>query len=225
MSRFPSVRFLLSCLLTAGTLALATPALAGEPPELPPVAAPVPADATPSLAEAEPLPSAAPVRQTRRAAVLMDLTWNGLAGFGPVGVFHLTPHVTLEGGVGLSGVGVKLGTRARYNFLTSPATPFLGVGFLTGSGTGEQVAELRDTQNQSTLRFRLERSNFLQFTAGFDLTNEGGFTVVATLGYAYLLGGDNVRMVSGTPSEVTRNAMDLAYRSGAVAGVALGYAF
>lgn len=168
-------------------------------------------------------PAAPPVRTERRLALAMDLTWNGLAGLGPILSFHALRHLSVDLGTGLSSVGFKLGARVRWDILDAPFTPFIGVGAMYGLGSGGEDAEL-DTEGH-VIRFALEPSPFVMAAVGFDWTSREGFYMLGQLGYAHLLGGDNVVVTQGTPSEVQQKALDASCHSGPVLGVSLGYAF
>lgn len=166
---------------------------------------------------------AAPVRAQRRIAVLGEAAWNGLGGVGPGAAFHLTPRLTLDVAAGISAVGQKTGMRARVNFLESKLTPFVGAGVMLAAGTGGNDVEV--TSESNTVVIELKPSAFAQFVVGIDFTGESGFTMLAMLGWAKLLSGDNVRIRSGVPTPAQEDAMDIAYRSGPVVGVAFGYTF
>ena len=81
-----------------------------------------------------------PIRAQRKYAVVGELGWNGLVGFGPIFVYHLNPGIAVEGGFGISGIGLKTGVRVRKTFLPNKWSPIAGIGFIHGSGTmGEEV--------------------------------------------------------------------------------------
>jgi hypothetical protein len=46
-----------------------------------------------------------PIRARRRLALLGEVGWNGIAGFGPNLVFHVDPHFSFDLGAGLSLLG------------------------------------------------------------------------------------------------------------------------
>ncbi len=164
------------------------------------------------------------IREQRRLAVLGELGWNGLAGFGPVIVFHVHPHVSFDLGAGLSLLGFKTGVRARYNFTTHPVTPFIGAGIVGAGGFGDNPTQF-DDDTSNTFNFKVRPSAFVQTVAGVDWTSKSGFTLLGTGGYAFLVTRDPVEVVSGTPTHQQQREFDALFRSGVVLSIALGYSF
>jgi hypothetical protein len=172
----------------------------------------------PPLPEAEP---SAPVRERRRWALAGELGYNGLAGVGLNATYRATPHLSLDLGGGLAVLGYKLGARGRYQFLTSRWTPFVGAGFLYGTGTGGHEVELKLHGDKT--RVRILPSPFLQGVVGLDYVSERGFTFTAALGWAQLLRQGNVVLVSGPPLRKAERAALAG--SGPVVSVAVGRSF
>jgi hypothetical protein len=164
------------------------------------------------------------VRAARRLALLGEVGWNTLAGFGPNIVFHAHPHFSVEMGGGLSLEGWKLGLRARVNWLTAPVTPFVGVGGMMTTGLG-QTLDISDSATGRTLNVRVLPSPYLQFVSGIDWTSANGFTMVGALGYAFLLRDNNVEIVAGEPTRDERRGLKIAFSSGLVISLAIGYTF
>ena len=189
-----------------------------------PVAAPPP----PAKKRAKP-PSARkpalPIRADRRLALLGELGWNGLAGFGAIVSLHANPHVSFDLGAGLAAVGGKLGLRTRYNFSEKRVTPFVGVGIMGATGFEAPTRDLAANDDDSELNIELKPSAFLQTVAGIDWTARDGFTLIATLGYAFMLTPDNVVIITGEPTEDEKRGLDIAFRSGIVVSIAMGYSF
>lgn len=166
-----------------------------------------------------------PVRAERRLALLGELGWNGLAGFGPNVTFHAHPHVSFDLGAGLALVGGKVGLRARYNLLESEATPFLGVAGLVASGFDSATRDPAGDGDNPELNVKVLPSAFLQAVVGIDWTSRSGFTLISALGYAWLLSRDNVEIITGVPTEEERKALDIVFGSSAVVSMAIGYSF
>jgi len=176
-----------------------------------------------------------PIRARRRLALLGEVGWNGIAGFGPNLVFHADPHVSFDLGAGLSLLGWKVGLRGRYNLLTGPVTPFLGVGVMGAAGLGDSPIPINDNGNgnvdvngrdgQNTVNIKVLPSSFLQTVGGVDWTSAGGFTLLGTVGYAFLLSHDPVKIISGTPTHDEQRAFDVLFRSSVVITAAVGYSF
>jgi len=189
----------------------------------------------PSLDAASPsvVPAAAPavvrppppVRAERRLALLGELSWNGLAGFGAIISYHVTPHVTFDLGAGLALVGGKLGLRARYNVSEGPVTPFIGAGVLGATGFDAPTSDIGAEDDNSELNVELRPAAFLQAVGGIDWTSRSGFTLVGSAGYAWLVSGDNVVILTGTPDPEEKRALDILFRSGLVISLAIGYSF
>lgn len=188
------------------------------------VAAPARVAPTIDRVDAPAKPPPEPIRAERSLALLGELGWNGLAGFGPILAYHATPHWTFEAGTGASAVGWKASLRSRYNLLETELTPFVGLGFIYGSGSQEDELELDDSEGRQ-IKLKVKSSPFLQAVVGLDWTTPSGFTLVGATGYAHLLRDETVRVVSGEPSREHEDAMRLLFRSGLVISVALGYSF
>jgi hypothetical protein len=169
-----------------------------------------------------------PIRARRRLALLGEVGWNGIAGFGPNLVFHVDPHFSVDLGAGLSLLGWKTGIRGRYNFLTGPVTPFVGAGIMGAGGFGDSPIPINDHDNdptRETVNIKVRPSAWLQTVGGVDWIAPSGFNLVGTVGYAWLLSHDPVQIVSGTPSSDEKRAFDVFFRSNIVLTVALGYSF
>jgi hypothetical protein len=166
-----------------------------------------------------------PIRRARRLALTGEIGWNGLAGFGAVVSYHVHPQLTFDLGVGLALVGGKVGLRTRYNLLDGAVTPFVGAGFMGATGFDAPTRDLGGEDGNTDLNIELKPSAFLQAVAGIDWTRRDGFTLVGALGYAWLLTGDNVVIVTGEPTADERQGLDIAFRSSIVLSIAIGYSF
>ena len=173
-------------------------------------------------------PELGPIRARRRFALLGEVGWNGIAGFGPNLVYHLHPHFSVDLGAGLSLLGWKVGMRGRYNFVTGPVTPFIGVGVMGAGGFGDSPIPINDHDDDPsrvTVNIKIRPSGWLQTVAGVDWIAPSGFNLVGAAGYAFLLTRDPVEVVSGTPNTEEKRAFDVFFRSNIVITVALGYSF
>jgi hypothetical protein len=188
-----------------------------EPPALTPPPPPVTAPAT---AERRPLP----VRAERRLALLGELGWNSLAGVGPSVTFHANPHLSFDLGAGLGAIGGKIGLRARVNVLKNEVTPFFGAGLIAGSGWDAPANIASEPENRE-LNVKVLPSAFAQAVTGVDWTSRDGFTLVGCLGYAFLLGRDNVEIITGEPTAAERQELEAAFQSSLVISIAIGYSF
>lgn len=202
----------------------------------PPVVAPPPAEPAAPIAPVvledpsqKPVREAkGPVRAQRRLAVLGEVGWNGIAGFGPNLTFRAHPNISFDAGAGLSLVGWKFGLRGRYLLLKGPVTPFIGVGMMTAGGFGSQPIEINnkdDDPNRVPLNVKIKPSLWLQSVAGVDWVASNGFTLIGTAGWASVLSGDPVEVVTGTPSHDEEQDLNALFRSSIVFTIALGYSF
>jgi len=166
-----------------------------------------------------------PVRLTRSFGISMDIGWNSLVGMGPTIQYFVSPHVGIDGGIGLSSTGIKLGARGRYLFLEKTFTPFLGAGFNYGFGGGDENNTIKHVDQGNTIYYYVLPSPFLQITVGGDLLVYNGFFLLFDLGYSILLNGENTVIVSGTPTSTQKKAMDIALGSGIVFEVGIGIIF
>ena len=223
---------------------LETPYQDTQPPAPLPPTAPAPPTAPPApAAPVEPLPAApeparvrradkrplGPIRAQRKLALLGEISWNGLAGFGPILAYNVNPHVAFDLGGGLSLLGWKVGVRGRYNFLTSNLTPFVGVGFNATSGLGEVTINSKDDPNSDPERdpvtLDVKPSFLVHGVLGFDLVHKHGFTLLGCIGYSRLLNQHNLDVLSGSLKSDEKQAVNIIFKSGLVLSVAAGYSF
>jgi hypothetical protein len=199
----------------------------------PPVEPPEPTAPVPAVVVVDPSPkpgrpAIGPRRAQRRLALLGELGWNGIAGFGPNLVFRAHPNLSIDLGAGLSLLGWKVGVRGRYLLLKGPVTPFIGVGFMSAGGIGSEQIELSDKNddpNRTPLNVKIRPSIWLQSVAGVDWVAANGFTLIGTAGWASVLGHDPVEVVTGTPTADEEEALNVVFRSSVVITIALGYSF
>ncbi|HTV24518.1 MAG TPA: hypothetical protein VMG12_37765 [Polyangiaceae bacterium] len=196
------------------------PSLDEDEPEVAPKKAPAKKRAN----AAAPAKPAGPIRADRRLALLGELGWNGLAGFGAIVSLHANPHLSFDLGAGLAAVGGKLGLRVRYNVSERRLTPIIGVGIMGATGFDAPTRELAADDNEE-LNIELKPSAFLQTVVGLDWTAKSGFTLLSTVGYAFMLTPDNVVIITGEPTPDERKGLDIAFRSGIVISIAMGYSF
>jgi len=192
-----------------------------EEPQIPAPPVVAPRVTTPTFVERKVLP----VRAERRLALLGELGWNSLAGVGPTVTFHANPHLSFDLGAGLGLVDGKLGLRARVNALESEVTPFFGVGMMVASGFEAPTDNIATDMDNRELNVKVLPSSFLQVVAGVDWTSRSGFTLIGALGYAWLVGRDNVEIITGEPTPEEKRALEIAFQSSAVISVAIGYSF
>jgi hypothetical protein len=210
-----------------------TPEAAPPQPAPSSVAAPARPVQTSEVVVASPLPDTrplGPIRARRRLALTGEVGWNGIAGFGAVLSYHIVPQLTGELGAGVSFTGWKAGVRGRYNFLTTPVTPFIGAGLMGTSGIGDVTGDFdgddpdSSTNNPDEVTIRVRPSAFFQAVVGIDWTSRSGFTLVGALGWAAVL-NHNLDIIAGNPTKDEREAFDILFRSGPVVTVATGYTF
>jgi len=169
-----------------------------------------------------------PIRAQRRLALLGEVGWNGIAGFGPNLTFRAHPNLSIDLGAGLSLVGWKVGLRARYLLLKGPVTPFIGAGLMAASGFGSEPLELTNKDeepNRVPLNVKIKPSQWFQGVAGVDWVAGNGFTLIGSAGWAQVLSDDPVEVVTGTPTHDEEQALNALFRSSVAITIALGYSF
>jgi len=199
----------------------------------PPAAPPEPTAPVPPVVVLDPSqkparPPVGPIRAQRRLALLGEIGWNGIAGFGPNLTFRAHPNLSIDLGAGPSLAGWKVGLRTRYLLLKGPVTPFIGVGLMAGSGFGSEPIEISDKNeepNRVPLNVTIQPSTWLQSVAGVDWVASSGFTLIGSAGWASVLSDDPVKIVTGTPTPEEEQALNVAFRSSVVITIALGYSF
>ena len=187
------------------------------------VAALLIAIAPPGFPEAEirPVVRGGEVRSQRPWALSGELGWNGLAGVGLTLRRTLEAGFAIEGGVGFSLEGAKVGLRARYDFSRAEWTPFLGLGFLYGTGSQQEVG---DTGRYGPYKYRIGQSPYLQAVFGLEYQGQGGFVFAVAAGYARLL-SHNLDVTGGTPTPDELSAGRFSTGSGPVLSLSWGRAF
>lgn len=198
------------------------------PAAAPPPAAPPPPASSPPSTYIEPPPppprdlDERPIRLRRPFVVGGELSWNGLAGLGANFSYHIIPQLALDAALGLSLTGTRVGARARFNFLTSEWTPFLGGGMSYASGFGDQVIDAQYGTDKA--KMKVDGSPFAQVAGGVNYTGKEGFTFTVAIGYSFLLKDHNTTFVSGSP-EAYDYAKNNLYAGGKTLSAAFGYAF
>jgi hypothetical protein len=135
--------------------------------------------------------------------------------------FHPIPQIAFDTGLGLAVTGLRLGVRARYNFLKGEWTPFLGGGLTYSGGTNGDTVKVESKGEQTELQ--VLESSYAQLAGGVNYTGTEGFVFMATTGYSWLLNRPNTRYVSGSTD--TYNDVKGLYRGGVIVSLAFGYAF
>ena len=165
-----------------------------------------------------------PIRDVRKTAVWFNTGWNALTGFGAALSFYPVPKIALDGGIGLSSVGVKMSARGRYLFSVKNFSPFVGLGYLNGFGSNLDI-EMKDTfNNDEPYKLKIDNSPYIQITGGFEYMAKKGFFTMFNIGYSILL-TENYHITSGNPSLDTKRVLDATYGSGIVIEGGIGYAF
>lgn len=165
---------------------------------------------------------ARPIRLRRPFTIGGELAWNGLAGLSVNASYHFIPQLAIDGGLGLSLTGWRMGTRLRFNFLTSEWTPFLGAGGSIASGFGD--AEIDAQYGTDKAKLKVSTSPFAQVVGGVNYTGKEGFTFSLNVGYSFLLKDSNTTFVSGEKVAYDYAKENL-YAGGKTFSAAFGYAF
>ena len=159
------------------------------------------------------------VRQERPFTVGAEMGWNSLSGVGLAASYNLHWRFSLDSALGLSAAGYKVGLRGRYNFIPGNLTPFVGAGVSYATGTLGKVK--LDGANGSRYSMSAAPAAFVQGVAGLSWVTDGGFSLLASAGYAYRAG--KAPRTSGA-SAVQQDAANVLLGSGPVVSLGLGYA-
>lgn len=187
-----------------------------------------------SIQDTPPRPAAPklPIRELNPWALSGDVGWNSLVGFGPVVTRHVTPHFSIDAGAGLSLEGIKFGGRARYNFLKSDLTPFVGLGAMHALGV-DKLTINEPNEDEDSIQpgdfvadVRIKPSTYAQVVTGLDwIDRNNNINLTGTIGYAQLLQRDNVEVLAGSLEGEHEDAADLSFGSGLVVSLGMGYSF
>lgn len=164
----------------------------------------------------------AKLRVNKKIMAGLNFGWNGLAGLGPNLSYYFTPQIALDLSGGLSGMGWKGGFRGRYLINQSKKTiPYIGLGFISASGTLGQEVETPDGYGL----FELKSSQFIQYSVGIDYQAYNGFSFLVGIGYAQLLTNDNYKLTAGFLTNDDKDLLETMYGSGIAIEFTAGYAF
>ena len=131
------------------------------------------------------------IRERYKQNISLEFAWNGLVGTGILYSYHPTVHFAFEGGIGLSSMGVKIGGRVRYNFLTGEMTPFVGAGFMRASGFRNAEKEFES----AIVKFNIRPTHFARLSFGLDFISGERFTFTPSAGWVFPL-NEGVRDVT-----------------------------
>jgi len=163
------------------------------------------------------------VREVRRAAITANIGWKSLTGIGVSYQQYVGKQMGVDLGLGLSLTGVKFGGRFRYLFMEKNFSPFVSAGFMYGMGLGD--VEMEYITDGNSFSYRIGSSPFGQITGGIEYLSNGGFLIMANIGYAILLNDGNYEIIHGTPTAEELNVMNAMFGSGMVFEFSIGYAF
>lgn len=144
-----------------------------------------------------------PIRDRFKQNISLEFAWNGLVGTGILYSYHPAGRFTFAGGIGLSSMGVKIGGRVRYNFLTGEMTPFVGAGFMRASGFNNGEKELES----AVVKFNIRPTHFARLSFGLDFISGERFTFTPSAGWAIAL-NEGVRDVTYTITDGTTTYED-----------------
>ncbi len=171
-----------------------------------------------TLTQTQTLRSNRPVREARPVTLSGELGWNGLAGSGLLLSWSPHPHISIDGGVGYSVAGPKVGLRGRYNLLKSNATPFIGLGMGQAFGSFGEV-------DMRGYTIKVDDHLSAQATVGLSYVSADGFSLLAGVGYAMPLQDETYKIVKSSIDRSERDILNTLLGSGPVLSIALGYSF
>ncbi len=188
----------------------------------------------------QPIDAEAPSHEKRKNGILFETPWNGLVGLGILYTIRPVWPMAIDGGIGLSSMGLKYGIRGRYCFINKNLTPFFGLGYMQASGADNVETSITTNYNTTTITYDLKPIGFIQITGGLDIVTSFGLTFVIATGWASPL-NDGLRNVkyNGVPESAFRSyydsdpqavstfksTADLLYRGGLVLSFGIGYSF
>jgi hypothetical protein len=174
---------------------------------------------TVNAAEVVTLPS---VRTRRPWAVSAEAGIKSLSGVGANITYNLTPHVALDGGLGLGLAGGKVGLRGRYNFSAANLTPFIGAGATFSSGLAQ---DLEIINSGNAVGVRVMPTAAAQAVGGLSYVADNGLALMGSVGYSWVLRDDPVQLRSGRPTPAQAKGIEALYGHGVTLGGSIGYAF
>jgi hypothetical protein len=190
----------------------------------------------------EPISREKPSREKRKNCVMIETPWNGLVGLGVLYTIRPVWPLAIEGGLGLSSMGIKYGFRGRVCFINNNLSPFAGLGFMRTSGADDVKVSIQSDMSGDSVHvtFDLKPTSFVQITGGLDFVSSFGLTFLIGTGWAVPLndGVQNVKYdgVSETFYRTNYNydsnvvnvfkaTTDLLYRGGLVLSFGIGFSF
>jgi len=173
-----------------------------------------------------------PTRTLRKNILGAEIGWNSLTGLGLLYSRNIVPHFALDASAGVSlARGGEFGLRGRWNILTGNLTPFIGLGFLYGTGWPNPLdkKDVQDGDKVVQYSFKVDRSPMAQGSVGLAWQNRHGFSLMGMLGWTQLMRASNVKLVQEhnnyqfTKSD--EDALKMVISSGPTIALNIGYAF
>jgi hypothetical protein len=178
------------------------------------------AQTTPAAAPAS-VPSAAPVVANRYPTTALGLAigWGAPYGWGIELSRMLTSRLDVNAGVGITITGGKVGVGTRYYFNPErKVSAFVGGNLVRSTGWNNiHVTSTTSTSTNGGPTYYASDDAVVNFLPATLLHLRGGvrwqpiwrFTMLGTLGYGIVLGGETVEYVSGNYSQNARNGARL----------------
>jgi hypothetical protein len=150
-----------------------------------------------------------------------EAAWNGVVGVGAMLHFYPVPYLAIEAGVGAGNGGMKHGGRVRVILGKGKCAPFIGMGFTTKAGYGNDTTTENNGKNK--VLFKLKRTFYSQFSGGIDWMTNNGFFILGNVGYSVCMNNDNIEIISGKPTDAQNAHFNLFYRGGLIIGINIGH--
>jgi len=181
-------------------------------------------------------------RERFKRSLSLEVPWNGIVGTGLFYTYRPNPKYAIEGGAGLSSMGLKYGVRGRYCFSENKTVSgSTGIGISGVSGIEDMEISLATSSGDSIpLTFDIKPITFVQITGGFDILTRGGLFILLNTGWAIPLndGVENVKFnnldetsylnsPNSDPDVVDAwNIVEsMLYRGGLVLSASIGFSF
>ncbi|MBI4648821.1 MAG: hypothetical protein HY738_20080 [Bacteroidia bacterium] len=117
----------------------------------------------------------------------------------------------------------KLNRSVLFRFICIVTMVMLPIFNLYSQFTNEEIDE--SVRKQRISGISIEPSPFLQFAFGIEYLSFRGFFITTQMGYSLLLTGENIVITSGVSSAYFQRTADIAYGSGFLFEMNIGYIF
>ena len=161
-----------------------------------------------------------PLRVRFPAYTAVGWGWNNMAGLGVQGGYQFTAKLAADAGVGIALAGMSTGAQLRLQFLDDALSPFIAAGLHLHIPSDTEFQD-----EQGTFTADAHPAGFADLSIGGSYVRNDGLMAAIAVGYSQILTPRPYVVLGGTPTELGRQALQIAYGGGIMFNVVIGYAY